>query len=436
MLEKRRWPKSDLRHLDTCLQVLAATQPELHSLASVFFDSVKRHGYTDSAAIAHVVDDCTIAIYQAAGKEFVPDRDLVVKRPKECMIDKWPDYLPSLPVEAKLAVNRAAVRKGLGPALEWQMGRTQSGQVSVKLRDATGRQPDNLELVTNVYERPVVAFGPVGCNTSQEPPMSYDSADSELRFGPRQQISPFQQPNEFTGSQNLIVPPPAFKDVVPPQTSRSFYGTAAKDGRSYMPGLGMFISRVGWEYGFEVESPYGYAMNNPLAYVDPVGMSPISPFADSSSQKKRRPKLGCVLQQSYLRPSEPTYTSYSAVRSSVLSKLGSCGANCPSDQAQRQILATAIACIPAGESSYDLATYIYSENDRDTLYGLFQPNCYQINGCSPGENYWTVKGQVQFAINVAGYECNANGGNAYEALHGPFWKRQGSKSRVGKLYVR
>ena len=44
--------------------------------------------------------------------------------------------------------------------------------------------------------------------------------------------------------------------------------------RSYMAGLGRWISRVGFEEQALGEYPYGYAMNNPVNYIDPGGNSP------------------------------------------------------------------------------------------------------------------------------------------------------------------
>ncbi len=46
--------------------------------------------------------------------------------------------------------------------------------------------------------------------------------------------------------------------------------------RNYMAGFGLWISRVGFEQQMDGEHPYGYAMNNPVTNVDPIGRHPCS----------------------------------------------------------------------------------------------------------------------------------------------------------------
>jgi len=51
-------------------------------------------------------------------------------------------------------------------------------------------------------------------------------------------------------------------------------------GRNYMAGLGLWLSRVGWEQQMAGEHPYGYANNNPTAVFDPSGLSPCPMLGD------------------------------------------------------------------------------------------------------------------------------------------------------------
>lgn len=44
--------------------------------------------------------------------------------------------------------------------------------------------------------------------------------------------------------------------------------------RNYMAGVGLFLSRVGFEQQMAGEHPYGYANNNPVMYNDPLGTKP------------------------------------------------------------------------------------------------------------------------------------------------------------------
>lgn len=49
---------------------------------------------------------------------------------------------------------------------------------------------------------------------------------------------------------------------------------AIEPARNYMAGVGLWISRVGFEQQLDGEPPYGYAFNNPVTHSDPFGMAP------------------------------------------------------------------------------------------------------------------------------------------------------------------
>ena len=62
--------------------------------------------------------------------------------------------------------------------------------------------------------------------------------------------------------------------------------------RNYMAGFGRWISRVGFEQQALGEHPYGYAMNNPINYIDPNGNAPQNPQQRPQKPPPALPSVG------------------------------------------------------------------------------------------------------------------------------------------------
>jgi RHS repeat-associated protein len=281
VLERRRWPTSQIQDIETCLAVIRAKQTELFRLAELFIASVERHGYLDRAAICRVVDDCATLSFAATRDDFNLDRDLVEAPPTEWMQDKNPNFLPGLPVAVKLDVWRAAARHGLGSHVKWGLGVSMPDRVYVQLIDGAGEDRKEVFISLNV---------PTGqIDTSRLQPAAAPASYAADRMQAHWQRPPWQQ---------ALLPLPAFPHSrvpdgvplpsvvqlaapsVPMVTAFPWQVAGAKPGkhgfstgRHYLPGVGVWISRVGFEEQWEGEHPYGYVENNPITNTDPTGES-------------------------------------------------------------------------------------------------------------------------------------------------------------------
>ena len=121
---------------------------------------------------------------------------------------------------------------------------------------------------------------------------------SGLTAGNLQKDLPIQPSNPTQFSPSIATngrhsPPSmgAFNPNTPPrhgiQTHRPPFGanslpnpvSGGPHTRNYSAGLGLWLSQVGFEQQELGEKPYGYALNNPVTFVDPEGLFPCSPLA-------------------------------------------------------------------------------------------------------------------------------------------------------------
>lgn len=266
VLEQQRWPKAVLPSFRTCLATIRAAQPEIYRLAEQFVASVERYGYADRTAIGHVIDECAMLSFQATGDDFDPARDLVEERPTEWMHDKRPEFLPGLPVAAKLEVWKAAARHGLGAHMRWEMGITASGHTEIRLQDSSGN-----------WANPVVFSLDVPLDQLDISPLEQNSVPSTLPpASPQRQLTPSMPSIPPSTGVQLPVLPMSFVSTLTWQSSRRLPATSVfSSGRNYMAGVGLWLSKAGFEEQQIGEHPYGYAFNNPVTNSDPSGEFPV-----------------------------------------------------------------------------------------------------------------------------------------------------------------
>lgn len=219
LLEHARWSPELRAGLPDHLASIQRGMPEVYAAAEAFVASVGRHGTADRAAIRRIVDECARISFGATGDDFDLERDLVEMRPREWMHDKFPAFLPGVPVEAKLRLRRAIAKRGLGPRVQMRM-----------------EQPAPASLVITVVDATDVAKPPLYCHV----PLDLDA--------PR----------------------------IPPEIA-IWEPLSAPTARRYMPGLGLWLSRAGFEMQAAGEQQYVYAFNSPVALNDPSGLAPPKP---------------------------------------------------------------------------------------------------------------------------------------------------------------
>jgi hypothetical protein len=307
ILEQRRWRKSDIPVLDLCVQTLRAIHPEIHELMDGFVKSVKNHGYSDRESIRRVVDDCSVAAFRFVGTEFSPSQDLMSMPPTEWMFDKRPEFLPGIPVTTKLAIRKAAAKAGLGTELRFHLRLTHSGLLNVKLSSLVVGSDKALEVNVQI---PMAEVDTSKLNKIAEPPSTPVSVGLEHHLAWKkksQQTLPkcslmdvpalgesrygVQQLNNVAMSNPVSTPFPPGYMMQPWITG----------GKTYVGGLGRFLSRVGWGYPADGESNYGYCFNNPVSYVDPDGRRPTNTSPVKSKKSAAGPKVIVSGRQSFVQ---------------------------------------------------------------------------------------------------------------------------------------
>lgn len=236
ILEDRKSGASVLAELDHTLEKVTRLEPELANLAFGFADAVTRNGYNGKQHIRASIDECLTLAFEYSGDGIDLERDLVIPPATEPEFDKYPQWLHGASLKMKCEVGRIMAREQIPVGSTWSIAHEPLNAVllTFELPDGTITGPWTLE-----YSQAAVA-----------------------------QIADIQRVNEKNRENR--------ERQMKQQSPTGMPKFPGQPRRFYMAGTARFLTRVREAEWLGGEHPYAYAMNNPVTYVDPSGLSPES----------------------------------------------------------------------------------------------------------------------------------------------------------------
>jgi hypothetical protein len=259
MLDHETGALDALQSLDMAAMVFQRDLADVYELACHLAASVRRHGYSDRASIRRAIDECALLSFAFVGDRLDLDNEMVLEMPTEDYEDKYPDVFPGWPVQAKLEVPRAMAKMKIPADTEAELKYTPGGSVQIRFAGADGwTAPIVLQHVRRMPNDIPFAENPLFASKGRMK-MNRPNATLPSNCPSQKEVKMPSVPNPVVGIQPTLPAMPM---------PRGLPGR-----RSYAPGLARFLSQVRLAEQLGGEHPYGYAMNNPVTYVDPTGLS-------------------------------------------------------------------------------------------------------------------------------------------------------------------
>jgi RHS repeat-associated protein len=233
ILEEQKTGSNTLAKLEVTLEKVTRHDPELARLATGFADAVTRHGFQQKDQNRASVDECLKLAFDYSGDAIDLERDLVIPPIREPDFDKYPQWIEGASPQMKCEVGRIMAREDIPDGSRWSIsqGPLNASHLTFELPDGTIKGPWTL-----VHSQ---AFATRIDHILRINEMNRQNRERQMKH----------QPN---GMPNF------------PGQPRRFY----------MAGTARFLTRVREAEWLGGEHPYAYAMNNPVTYTDPSGLSP------------------------------------------------------------------------------------------------------------------------------------------------------------------
>ena len=227
-----------LTRSDEIFAILREKLPEEWELAEGLAEIVRSEPRSSGDSVRRCVDKALILCFTFAGEHLNLEKDLIERPPNVNWRDKWPGWLSELTPQQKCEVGKAMARSGLG------------GYAKVQLLNSMAGAGVQFSTDGGIWTEPVAL--PFRLPDPTQPHAA------GLRIVEINEQNRRRQMEQFERMKN---------------------GNPGR--RTYSTGEARFITQVRMEEMLAGEHPYSYALNNPVTYVDPTGLSPQSGLRDS-----------------------------------------------------------------------------------------------------------------------------------------------------------
>lgn len=220
---------------DTLARV-SQLNPKFLELANKFAEAIKKCGFRDKESIRASIDACLSIAFLHTGDGIDLDHDLVIPPAQEPDFDKFPQWIEGASALFKCDVGRLMAREKIPNESNWILSPGTANTTSVSFKLPSGET--------------------LGTWTLDYPYPNSPNADR------RREINEINRQNRERQMKQTK------------QATSPLDNMPGQPRRFYMAGTGRFLTRVREEEWLSGESAYGYAMDNPLTYVDPSGNAP------------------------------------------------------------------------------------------------------------------------------------------------------------------
>lgn len=309
LLQSNHVSPSALIQIDNALTVIRECVGHVFTLAERMADAVRQHGYDTHAEITASIDECLHAAFEHCGDSIELDRELIAVPSQEPNLDKWPDWIEGAPLAMKTAIGKVMAREGIPSSARWCLSdqghhlllsfilengeHTESWVLEhpFPFRDpleSVQRAMENQRRHTERFEKHLAEVDRINRQNHERNEQILRQAGVSLPSMRQMPSLVVQTPRtthaHISAARTDGLGLPLGKQLPHLPSSRSGQTTSGLFGgvllslpqgpRLYMAGLARFLTAVRLQEQIEGEHPYGYALNNPVKYVDPSGLNP------------------------------------------------------------------------------------------------------------------------------------------------------------------